>query len=282
MFFKLFFASCLLTIIHSAEWNYENLGPDYWKNNNLNGFEACKLTSQSPINIEQSSAKYDSNLGNFAFFNYSKSFTWTAKNNGHSISLETGEDSPPNVEGSDFSEKFNLLGFHFHWGYNIYQGSEHVLDGNKFPLEVHLVHQSVKPNGSIAVLGFFFEISQSDNENLNPLIDVANLKDNKTKSVQYSLSSMIPNATTLNSNGYFRYSGSFTTPPCTEGVIWTVFKQKILISEAQVKKFYESEIKINFRDVQPLNGRTITTNINTNTNTNNNNSAKSYFFNNCL
>lgn len=40
------------------------------------------------------------------------------------------------VEGSDFREKFNLLQFHFHWGFNDFQGSEHLVEGEKFPLEV--------------------------------------------------------------------------------------------------------------------------------------------------
>ena len=40
------------------------------------------------------------------------------------------------IGGSDFDESFELLQFHFHWGYNNYQGSEHLIDGEKFPLEV--------------------------------------------------------------------------------------------------------------------------------------------------
>ena len=40
------------------------------------------------------------------------------------------------VEGSDLDEQFNLLQFHFHWGFNDFQGSEHLIDAEKFPLEV--------------------------------------------------------------------------------------------------------------------------------------------------
>lgn len=42
------------------------------------------------------------------------------------------------VEGSNFQEPFELLQFHFHWGFNDYHGSEHLIDGSKFPLEVLL------------------------------------------------------------------------------------------------------------------------------------------------
>ena len=40
------------------------------------------------------------------------------------------------VEGSDLDEQYNLLQFHFHWGFNDFQGSEHLIDAEKFPLEV--------------------------------------------------------------------------------------------------------------------------------------------------
>ena len=43
--------------------------------------------------------------------------------------------------GSDFNETFFLDSFHFHWGFNDYQGSEHTFDGNKYPLEVSKVLQ---------------------------------------------------------------------------------------------------------------------------------------------
>jgi hypothetical protein len=46
------------------------------------------------------------------------------------------KDIIPYIDGSDFSEKFFLISFHFHWGFNPYQGSEHSLNGTKYPLEV--------------------------------------------------------------------------------------------------------------------------------------------------
>ena len=45
----------------------------------------------------------------------------------------------PYIAGSDFGQdvKYYLQQFHFHWGFNIFQGSEHHINGEKFPLEVY-------------------------------------------------------------------------------------------------------------------------------------------------
>ncbi len=53
---------------------------------------------------------------------------------------------------------------------------------------------------------------------------------------------------------YIHYSGSLTTPPCTEGVIWNVFVSPIEASAKQITRFarlYPS----NARPVQSLNRR---------------------------
>ena len=53
--------------------------------------------------------------------------------------------------------------------------------------------------------------------------------------LNFSLSSILPNASVLSQKGYFRYVASLTTPPCTEGVIWTVYNYQLPISDNQVK-----------------------------------------------
>ncbi|MBK6427845.1 MAG: carbonic anhydrase family protein [Blastocatellia bacterium] len=52
----------------------------------------------------------------------------------------------------------------------------------------------------------------------------------------------------------YRYEGSLTTPPCSEGVKWIVLKEPVQMSEAQIKGF-RSILWKNNRPVQPLNGR---------------------------
>lgn len=46
-------------------------------------------------------------------------------------------DEKFSINGSNFGKQFDLLQFHFHWGYNNFQGSEHQINGEKFPLEVY-------------------------------------------------------------------------------------------------------------------------------------------------
>lgn len=47
------------------------------------------------------------------------------------------DDMALSVSGSDMKDaKFNLVGAHFHWGWNDYQGSEHLINEKKYPLEV--------------------------------------------------------------------------------------------------------------------------------------------------
>ena len=56
---------------------------------------------------------------------------------------------------------------------------------------------------------------------------------------------------------YFRYSGSLTTLPCSEGVIWIVMKSTMTASVSQIKAYNKRVGNDNNRPQQPLNGRMV-------------------------
>ncbi len=52
--------------------------------------------------------------------------------------------APPAVEAGGLPSTFRLAQLHFHWGEKATFGSEHLVDGRAFPLEMHLVHYNEK------------------------------------------------------------------------------------------------------------------------------------------
>ncbi|RNA05907.1 carbonic anhydrase 4-like [Brachionus plicatilis] len=205
---------------------------DYW----IEKYPSCAGVLQSPINLQEAKAVYNSKLNPIKFHNYDWLVTWNVSYNGYTITANQlfNKTLTPYITGSDFKpeNKYYLKEFHFHWGFNIYQGSEHHLDSNKFPLEIHLVH--VSDLNEIAVIGFLFQIDNKDNDNIETLV------------------TQVGKDQTM--------SSSLTTPPCTEGIIWTIYRAKINISEAQMEQFYKNEIDFNNREIQELNDRKLFTN----------------------
>lgn len=112
-------------------------------------------------------------------------------------------------------------------------------------MEMHLVHQS--DDNHTAVIAFFFEARKGvDNELLSPIMDaLRRVRDGqrvslgraevaaKHKKETFHLLKLIENS--LN-HGFFSYNGSLTTPPCTENVLWIIFREPIIFSEQQVAR----------------------------------------------
>lgn len=70
-------------------------------------------------------------------------------------------------------------------------------------------------------------MSSTDNPNLQNFIDTI---PNSGASISIKFVNFLPN----NIHRFFTYEGSLTTPNCTEGVRWIVFKKPIPLSETQV------------------------------------------------
>ncbi|CAF0736229.1 unnamed protein product, partial [Brachionus calyciflorus] len=211
-------------------WNYKENGPDIW----YKEFPQCAGKQQSPIDLDITKAQFNNDLKPINFNNYDQNLLWNITNDGKSIYGKMINPSViPSINGSNYRETFNLIQFHFHWGFNPYQGSEHRLNGSKYPLEIHLVHQS--ESGNLAVIGFFYKLGQT-NVKLKGIVDAAGktIFKNDMIAMNLNLVHILPDFDEANKNGYFRYIGSLTIPPCTEGIIWTVYRQTVSISENQI------------------------------------------------
>ena len=155
----------------------------------------------------------------------------------------------PNQNGKEYEMKQ----FHFH------APSEHTFGGALRDMEVHMVHQAA--DGTYLVLGVTFIASPNGASNflnsfwdLIPGLDYSNggaVTADQTTIREVDMSDLLPA-----SKYFFNYNGSFTTPPCTEGVKWVVLKNPVAIEGEDVDALKALEGKNN-RPVQPLNGRTV-------------------------
>ncbi|XP_008426330.1 carbonic anhydrase 4a [Poecilia reticulata] len=241
--------------------------PEKWAGGNVD----CGGKSQSPINIVTRKTVKDERLTPIEFKNYQQTFKNSLTNNGHSVKVNIPITST--ISGGDLSTTYKAVQFHLHWGKDGGPGSEHTIDGEQYPMELHIVHMKSSyadlttalrdPNG-VAVLGFFYEVSKSPNRMYDTIIN--GVQSVASKNVSFSLPSislaqLIPPEQKLTS--YYRYRGSLTTPPCSESVVWTVFETPIPLSMDQMKafstvQFYDGTSMVNnFRPVQPLNGRLV-------------------------
>ncbi|KAJ8342952.1 hypothetical protein SKAU_G00328800 [Synaphobranchus kaupii] len=269
--------SSFLNINEGADWCYQSQdpcgshckGPDHWQD--TENADKCAGSSQSPINIVTKRALLNDNLTPLQFKGYQDAFNSYIVNNGHSVKVDVSTRAT--VSGGNLLTVYKAVQFHLHWGKDGGPGSEHTVDGEQYPMEMHIVHmkqdysslpQALKDPTGVAVLGFFYEESPSSNRKYEPVINA--LK--KIKQTGTNVTINIPSLNALlpppkNMTNYFRYQGSLTTPGCTESVVWTVFEHPVPLSKGQLKAFSELKFKSGepmvgtFRPVQPLNGRMV-------------------------
>jgi len=217
-------------------WTHSGLtGADHWVDL-CSGFSACGGQRQSPLNI--TGAVSDNTLSAIAF-NYTTT-SIEIDNTGHTVEFMCQPGSKVTING----KVYDLLQFHYHGS------SEHTVEGVQSPLEVHFVHQAA--DKTYAVLGLLFEEGAENllfSTFLSHFPKVVGIY--KDDLAQLNLSSLFPQ-----NKSYYTYSGSLTTPPCSETVSWYVFKNKITASAAQLTEF-KAILKNNFRPIQNLNGRII-------------------------
>jgi len=222
---------------HSEEvsehhWGYEGEeGPDHWADL---GYPDCSGVEQAPIDIPAGTSVHSADIS----FNYN-STALNIVNNGHSIKVEYDEGSSIEVENMTY----RLLQFHFH------SLSENTIMGEHSDMEMHLVHQS--DTGEYAVIGVMID-SGSENDAYAPIWEHMPAEEGEVETisgVNVDADDLLPVIKT-----YYRFDGSFTTPPCTEGVNWFLMNTSVELSTEQIDAFKEIYSN-NYRPVQPLNDR---------------------------
>lgn len=206
-------------------------------------------TQQSPIDIRSGNAVYSSMPA--LNFSYSNDVSLTLLNNGSPDPEKTVKATPSGSNSLSIDGTvYNLQQFHFHIN------CEHLLNGVASPMESHFVHQS--DTGVYTVVGRFIELGD-ENLLLKPLFDNLPQVPNATFNINnFDLSALMP--TDLRS---YRYTGSLTTPGFTEGVNWVIMEERLFLSQSQIDAF-KMLFPLptgNFREIQPLNGRIIQTDV---------------------
>lgn len=249
--FKFFFGIMLIFIILSGCDNTKDPASNdctdvYWTYNGndngqnkwvdlCNGFSACGAQAQSPVNISGSVA--DTNLPSLVF-NY-LSTPAEIENNGHTIEFACEEGSKLIIG----AKEYKLLQFHYH------SQSEHQVNGQSYPLEVHFVHKASETD--YAVVGVFFEEGNDNKLFTKFLSHFPTQKGKYIDTTEIVLTELLPA-----NKSFYHYSGSLTTPPCSETVSWYVLKNKVSASPAQLSQFGVI-LNNNYRNIQNLNGRKI-------------------------
>lgn len=216
-------------------WSYEgDTGPEYWGSLSPDYAACSEGLEQSPVDIPASAPVNPADIQ----FSYQPT-NLTIVNNGHAIQVNYDPGSSMTVEGKTYS----LQQFHFH------SLSEHTVGGQNDDMEMHLVHKS--DDGENSVISALL-VSGAENPAFAPVWDnmPAEEGDPQTISgVTVNVDDLLPAERT-----YYRYNGSLTTPPCTEGVKWFVMTEQVELSAEQLAAFREIHDGTN-RPVQPFNDR---------------------------
>ncbi|OCG22242.1 MULTISPECIES: carbonic anhydrase [unclassified Gilliamella] len=218
-------------------WDYEGEAkPENWGKLSPE-FSTCENgKNQSPINIEHALKTHHDKL-KLVF----KPGKQEIINNGHTVQVNVDEGNTLEID----NEVFTLQQFHFH------TPSENEINGKHFPMAAHFVYKS--KNGDLAVVGLMFKKGKPNLELAKAWQQIpTEAGSTAVLNQSVDIKALLPNR--LN---FYRFSGSLTTPPCTEGVIWIVLEQESNVSTEQIEKFHSIMHHNNNRPIQPLHGRVI-------------------------
>ena len=220
-------------------WTYKGTtGPTHWAKLE-DDFATCQLGKhQSPIDIRKSAVR-KADLAPIEF-NYKPS-ALKIIDNGHTIQVNYAPGSGITVD----DKRYELVQFHFH------KPSEEAIAGKHAAMVAHLVHKSA--DGALAVVAVLLKPGAP-----NPTVKTLWAHLPREKEQETTPENLTVDATGLlpQHHRYYTFTGSLTTPPCSEGVTWFVLATPVEVSKAEVARF-GSVYPSNARPVQPRNGRVV-------------------------
>ncbi|MFC3961453.1 carbonic anhydrase [Nocardia jiangsuensis] len=218
-------------------WDYDAEGPGHWAE--LDGrYGVCGSgAGQSPIDLGHPTRVAPADHIDVA---YGPVRGLEVVDTGHTIqaNVPAGTGQHVVVDG----RRFALTQFHFH------APSEHTIEGAGAAMELHLVH--VAEGGAVAVLGVLLEVSERRSA-FGPVLGELPPAGGVRAAAALDLREVLPGDL-----AQFRYTGSLTTPPCTEGVAWTVLRHPVPVGRDEVQRYLTRFPHTN-RPVQAINGRAV-------------------------
>ncbi len=217
-----------------AHWSYEGAdGPDKWAAIDPANRVCSAGSQQSPLDLGDA---IKAQLPPLKIFWDKRADTIV--NNGHTIQLNIGDSSILSLGNTNY----RFLQFHFH------RPSEHLIGGKSFPMEVHFVHANVA--NALAVIGVLMTAGKA-NAVFSKVVSTMPDKEGPPVTADAAID---PNGLLPAKRDYIRYSGSLTTPPCSETVDWHVLIDPIQVADADVARFAKL-YPMNARPVQKSNRR---------------------------
>lgn len=226
---------------NEVHWGYQGeVSAEHWGALS-DQYQLCATgKNQSPINIQGTYHSTDQHPIQIDYAENPENIVF----NGHTVQVnaKNSQNNKVTIDG----ENYYLKQFHFH------TPSENTIDGKQFPLEIHFVNANAQ--GQLTVLAVMVENGQANPE-WTKLWKDFKAQENQTKPItsQIQLQNLLPTT-----REYYRFSGSLTTPPCSEGVNWIVYKNPITMSQDQIQMLQKVlNFQHNNRPVQVQNGRII-------------------------
>uniref|UniRef100_A0AAR2JTT8 protein-tyrosine-phosphatase n=1 Tax=Pygocentrus nattereri TaxID=42514 RepID=A0AAR2JTT8_PYGNA len=219
-------------------------GPGRW----ASVYPECGERNQSPVDIPDEDANISQECQELTLegFAVKSSNKTSMKNTGKTVSILLKNDYF--VGGAALPGRFKAEKVEFHWGHtNGSAGSEHSINGRKFPVEMQIyfynsddfdsLSTAIKERRIIAAMAVFFQVGKKDNMAAEPII--TGLKrvvhhEKETNLGPFVLRDLLPSSL----GSYYRYTGSLTTPPCSKVVEWIIFSRPVYLSYRQLEAFY--------------------------------------------